>query len=153
MALSPESLITNFERSIKSFTINLFQVENGVPCFFDWLKDVPEDDLGVKLPKWVVTTFGSINKGTVNSVRLEFHLFSRQDDEGSEIIKLLDVLYGATYDDEDGIIAIPLYDTNTTPWTFINGILPYHQITYRTIFAKDDTKIKTVRFECKWGGK
>ena len=154
MSLSPETKIINFERSIKSYFINHFETAHGVKCFFDWLDDTPVDDVGVKLHRWVVVYFGEISDGTVNSARVEIHLFTRLDDEGAELTKLLDILNDALYDDADvGLKAIPLYNTEVDPWIHINGILPYKTGTYRTMYAKDDTKIKTVRLSCKWGGK
>jgi hypothetical protein len=153
MPVSPEIQISNFVNSIKSYFIGAL---TSVDCFFEWLDFIPKNaTTGAKLDKWIIFEFGDMEIGPVCECRILIHCFTRHDSEDFELNKLCDSVLDEIIDESstNGLKTISFYNTSTTPWVLIGGIMPFLGDVKNTIDARDNTKIKTIPIDCRWGGK
>lgn len=153
MPVSPEIQISNFVNSIKSYFIEEL---TPVDCFFEWLDFVPKHaTTKAKLDKWIIFEFGDMDLGPVSECRILIHCFTRKDNEDFELNKLCDTVLDKIIDEDstNGLKTIPFYNTSPTPWVLIGGIIPFLDDIKNTVDARDNTKIKTIPINCKWGGK
>jgi hypothetical protein len=99
--------------------------------------------------------FGDMEIGPVCECRILIHCFTRHDSEDFELNKLCDSVLDEIIDESstNGLKTISFYNTSTTPWVLIGGIMPFLGDVKNTIDARDNTKIKTIPIDCRWGGK
>lgn len=154
MALDPTLSDLDFRRSVvKYLTTELTNID----LFFKPLTDAPTDNSGNVLDKWVLVSFGERFYGAVSSQYIIFDIYARSDDEGFEISRIHDSIMDIFLDESatDGLKSIPLYDTTSDPasWVEIGGILPIHRFSSGVMPRKDQTLVRSVTFEFKWGAK
>lgn len=152
MAVDSTSKEYNFQRSVRKLFLD-FSTDSGVPVYFNNLVDVPLDNSGDKLSQWLIVVFGKRDHDTVTEQYVRVFLFTRDDYESDEIIKLSDTVYGLFFDSGSGLKKITLYDTDPDTWVEVGGIIPYVQPFSDIYHSKDDTKYRQLNILCKWGAK
>lgn len=152
MALDPTISEVDFKRSVMKYLIDGL---SGISLFFKPLNSAPRDDTDAELSQWVVVLLGERRIDAVSSCYITFDIYSRKDDEGFEISRIVDSIVEIFIDEDatNGLKFIPLYNTSGTPWVEIGGILPIHKYSSRVMPGKDQTLLKSVTYEFKWGAK
>jgi len=145
----------DFKRSIKKYFIDNLVTTEELFVSFDMLYDVPLDGSGNKRNSWIVFSFENKNLGTVSEQLIRVDLFTRKDAEGDNLSALLDVFLSYIYNElsTNGYHSIPYYDTSSSPWSLVGGIVPFVKQILPEYDAKDKTKIRGIDLLCKWGGK
>jgi len=144
---------TNLKRSIRKFIID--GIGSTQNLFFDYLYDVPVDNQGIKLTNWIMIEIGRKELDTVSTTTVIIDLFTRGDKEGDKISELTDVI-NALFRDENsntGNVRIPFFDTESSPWDEIGGIVPISIFEGENVPLDDKTKIRSLQVELKWGAK
>ena len=143
----------DFKRSvIKYVTTELTSVD----LFFKPLTSAPKDSSGNTLSQWVIINFGERRLDAVASQYVMFDIYSREDDEGFETSRIIDAIMDIFLDETamDGLKLVTLYDTSiSASWVAIGGMLPIHRYSSGVMPGKDQTLIRSVVFEFKWGAK
>ncbi|MHA1146388.1 MAG: hypothetical protein ACTSRW_16750 [Candidatus Helarchaeota archaeon] len=152
MAIDSTSKEYNFQRSIKKLFL-AFSTTFSTAVFFEEQDDVPKDSSGDDYSKWLVVIMGKRDRGTVNEQMVNLSLFTNNDTEADDLIKLSDDITSLFYDSETGIIPIDLYNTDPETWIIVGGIIPYPQPFSEIYHSKDNTKYRICDVLCKWGGK
>jgi len=146
----------NIKRSLKKFFLEGLMSTSPIlaPVYFDFLFDVPEDIHGTKVDKWVVFVLGELQFETLSTLTGYLYLFTRKDREGDEITRLTDTVYELFEDTQanTGSYAIPLYDTEVTPWAEIGKLQAAQIIDVHGVQSgKDKTKFRTLNVTFRWG--
>lgn len=143
----------NLKRSIRKFFIDALGSTENV--YFDYLYDTPVDESGNKVTSWMVILLETRNLNTLSNQSLDIHLFTTKDREGDRMSALIDTVYGILEDENmpDNNKRIPLYDTESSPWTLIGGIVPVKIIDGENSPAKDKTKYKLLKVDLRWSAK
>ena len=152
MALDPTISEVDFKRSVMKYLIDGL---SGISLFFKPLNNAPRDDTDTELSQWVVVLLGERRIDAVSSCYITFDIYSRKDDEGFEISRIVDSIVEIFIDETatNGLKSIPLYNTSGTSWVEVGGILPIHKYSSRVMPGKDQTLLKSVTYEFKWGAK
>jgi hypothetical protein len=153
--ISPVSRESDLKSSIKKYFLDYLETLESIPLFFEGLAEIPSDDDGVKLLKWVVISFGRGDLGNVSERQITLEAFTRNDSEGDDLSSLIDTIMGyiLNEDSTNGLATIPYYDTSSVPWTVVGGIMPFLQPSLNEMEGDDSTKFKSINLLCKWGGK
>jgi hypothetical protein len=172
MALHPTLSELHFKKSVMKFLIDELNTGLGVSLFFEPLSNVPRDVSGNLLSSWVVVSFDDRSLETVSSAFVLFDIFTRGDSEGFESSKIVDKITEVFTNDDstNGLVSIPYYNTTEVaeevgpgevptvpptlkPWVLIGGMIPLHRRTTGAIPGKDETLIRIVSYEIKWGAR
>lgn len=159
MVLDPTVRESNLKDSIKRFLhsnkANL-SASGPVPLLFDKSLAEPAVQRGPETAdKWIAVAFGRVDFGTVSRAVLYLNVCTRKDPEGYKLSQLRDRLLGLFFDPDysNGKVPIPLYQSNTDPWTIVGYMLPV--VSYETggRFERDETKFKSITLELRWGAR
>lgn len=170
MALHPTLSEVHFKKSVMTYLIAGLTTSGGVPLYFEPIVEIPRDSSGNLLSSWIMVTFDDRELDTLASAIIVLDIFTRKDSEGFENSKILDkiTLLFTKEDSTNGLVSIPYYDTTEVavlvngvptipptfmPWVLIGGMMPLHRRTTGTLVGKDDTLIRAVTYELKWGAR
>ena len=162
MALDPTLSELDFRRSVIKYLVTELQYDEssnptGYYLFFKPLTNAPKDANDSTLDQWIIVNFAQRRMGSVSSQYISFDLYSREDDEGFEIARMsdaiTDIFYDGTATSGFGIKPVTLFNTSGSPWVEAGGILPIYKYASRVMPGKDQTLIKSVTYEFKWGAK
>ena len=158
----------HFKKSVMSYLIAKLATERSVPLFFNVTMTVPRNSSGVLLDSWVVVSFDDRKLSTLASAFIMFDIYTRKDNEGFESSRILDKITDmfTKEDSTIGLVSIPYYDTTEVaiqgeigeeptiaPWVLIGGMIPLHRRTTGCWPGKDDTQIRSVSYELRWGAR
>jgi len=136
-------------RSVKKFFIDKFNA--SIPVFFDVIEDAPKVG-NVVVDKWMSVTIRSTSLGTLASSLVYVYLFVNNDNDGSKMAELVDVLTDSliNLEENDGRQRIIIYDAD---WNEA-----YHSVValldpLETITLENRIKTKLVPFSLYWGAK
>ena len=128
----------------------------SVPLYFEVVNTVPRNSSGVLLDYWVVVSFDDRKLTTLASAFLSFDIYTRKDNEGFESSRILDKISDmfTNEDSTNGLVSIPYYNTTVSgSWVLIGGMMPLHRQTTGCWPGKDETQIRSVSYELKWGAR
>jgi len=132
---SPTLSEVNFKKSLMQF----FEDQAfPVKVFFDDLSDIPVDDLGVKLDKWIIVAGILPRKVDILKTKVLFTICTTKDSEYFKQSRIYDDFTELFTDDTNtnGLRTIPFYETRTTPFVLIGGLMAMVDTT-TTIFETD----------------
>lgn len=157
MALDPTLSEVHFKRSMKKFLLdNLAAAPHNLNLLFKFVTETPTDGNGDQYDHWVVVSYEDRVLDTLSSAFLLFAIFTRKDEEGFQLARILDSITEVFKDENqtDGLKRIPLFDTTDDQnWVQVGGIVPLTRRQTGEMPGNDQTMIKTVSYELRWGAK
>lgn len=154
MTIHPIESEIHFKKSIMRFLIDELQTNEGVFLIFGFSTGAPRNDLNVLQDSWVCVSFGEKRADALMSAYVMFDIYTRKDNEGFESARIVDSITGVFSDENaiDGNARIMLYDTSVEgSWVISGGIMPIHRYTSGVMPGKEQTVLRTMTYEFKWG--
>lgn len=141
-----------FKNSIKKFFVDSLYTTQGIYIEFDTEYKIPKKE-GVEVDQWIVFHFDGLHyKGSVAEGRVAAYLFSRRDEEGSDLGVLRDKLLDLLIDEDatDGRARVGLFDTS---WVKQTSMVVDIGDESKQETAKDQTKYRYANLYFKYGCK
>jgi hypothetical protein len=158
MALDPTCSELNIKGSVKRFFKTGLTTASGIQVTFD-AGLIPPRLQGVEVTEWVAVLFGPMELDTLSVLEIDVFVNTRQDNEGFNLARLRDTVFGLLSDNSDayatGSARIPFYQTFTDKEWELIGALVVNRVTETTVNPPlaDGTKSKqlsvTLRFAAK----
>lgn len=146
--MHPTASEANLRRSLKTYLISAIESSAGKVITFDTSMMIP-DLMDKSVTEWIVCNIGSMNRGGMSDVVVEFTCCTRGDSEGDSLAGLTDTVFDAMTDDEadDGNRRIPMLNQLDESI----GVLYVQRLTDGPeSSAADRTKFKSVSCLCRW---
>ena len=143
----------NISRSIRKFCIDALGTTQNL--FFDYQYGTPIDSNGNKLTNWIIILLEGRRLDTLAEIELDFYIFTTNDREGDTSSSILDSIHEIFIDETrpDGNTVISLYNTDSSPWEKVGGLVPTQIIDSPTDPLQDKMKMRSVKVTLRWGAK